>query len=110
MKQHEQVIKVMEESNGYSTLGKLYQKVDVSNWKTKTPFASIRRIVQDERFFFKIRPGLWGLKSQRNGVLENFSISSKSSNKNKDEFDHTYFQGLLVEIGNMEGFSTFIPN
>jgi hypothetical protein len=110
LKQHEQVIEVMEENNGYSTLGKLYRLVDVSNWKTKTPFASIRRIVQDERFFFKIRPGLWGLKSHRNDVLENFLINVKSLNKDTDEFDHTYYQGLLVEIGNMEGFGTYVPN
>jgi len=45
MKQHESVIKTMEEYGGYATLGFLNQTVDVSNWKTKTPFASIRRIV-----------------------------------------------------------------
>lgn len=33
---------------------------------TKTPCATIRRIVQDTRFFFKIKPGLWALKSYKN--------------------------------------------
>lgn len=50
MKQHEAVIKIMEESGGYATLGYLNQEVlkvpDVI-WNTKTPFASIRRIVQN---------------------------------------------------------------
>ena len=61
MKQHEAVIKVMENNGGFSTLGFLYQnvlKIPDVEWKTKTPFASMRRIVQDERFFFKIKPGL----------------------------------------------------
>ncbi|MDA8325306.1 MAG: hypothetical protein M0033_03715, partial [Nitrospiraceae bacterium] len=65
MKQHEAVIKVMEDNGGYATLGLLYQgvpKIEECAWKTKTPFASIRRIVQDDRFFFKIKPGLWALK------------------------------------------------
>ena len=69
MKQYEAVIKVMEENGGYSTLGLLYQDVlniSGAKWKTKTPFASIRRIVQDNRFFFKIKPGLWALKKYRN--------------------------------------------
>ena len=50
MKQHEAVIKVMEQSGGFATLGYLNQevlKVSGVEWKTKTPFASIRRIVQD---------------------------------------------------------------
>jgi hypothetical protein len=68
MKQHEAVIRIMEENGGYSTLGYLNQNVLLvkgCEWKTKTPFASIRRIVQDERFFFKIRPGLWALKTYK---------------------------------------------
>ncbi len=56
MKQYEQVIQVMRENGGFATLGFLNPTLDVSKWKTKTPFASIRRIVQDERFFFKIKP------------------------------------------------------
>ena len=112
MKQYEVVIKVMEDNGGYATLGYLYQNVlnirDVV-WKTKTPFASIRRIVQDDRFFFKIKPGLWALKSHREKVLKNFSIDNKSSNKKQIEFDHTYYQGLLVDIGNLKGLQTFVP-
>ena len=113
MKQYEAVIKVMEENGGYATLGYLYQhtlKVPGVTWKTKTPFASIRRIVQDERFFFKIRPGLWALKSHREVVLKQFRIDKDSSDRNKTDFDHTYYQGLLVEIGNLRGFQTFVPH
>jgi hypothetical protein len=91
MYQYEAVIKVMEDNGGYATLGHLYQnalKVPGSKWQTKTPYASIRRIVQDARFFFRIRPGLWALKSHRDLVLT---------------------QGLIVEIGNIKGYQTFVP-
>lgn len=108
MKQYEQVIKILEEEGGYSTLGKLYQKVDVSDWKTKTPFASIRRIVQDGKYFFKIKPGLWALNSRRNEVLKTLKIE-KHNHKLTEEFNHSYYQGLLVEIGNIEGYGTFVP-
>lgn len=59
MNQTEQVIGVMKALGGVSTLGRLYQTVDSSGWSTATPFATIRRIVQNERYFFKIKAGLW---------------------------------------------------
>jgi len=107
MKQYEQVIHVMKENGGFATLGYLYQSVDIQKWNTKTPFASIRRIVQDKRFFFKIKPGLWALKEYEKIVLSNLCIENYKENK---EFNHTYYQGLLVEIGNLKGYSTFRPN
>ena len=109
MKQYEQVIEVMEKNGGFATLGFLNQNVDVSDWKTKTPFATIRRIVQDDRFFFKIRPGLWALDKYRGQIEEKLHIG-KVSGKEEEVFDHTYYQGLLVEIGNIKGLETFVPN
>jgi hypothetical protein len=111
MKQHQAVIRVMEANGGYATLGFLYQqtlKVAGVEWKTKTPFASIRRIVQDERFFFKIRPGLWALKSWRDRLPPEMILSKKESDVQKD-FSHTYYQGLLVQIGDLRGFETSVP-
>jgi len=65
MTQYNQVIQVMEKLGGIATLGQLNKEVDFSGWKTKTPYASIRRIVQNERYFFKVKPGLWALKTHR---------------------------------------------
>lgn len=112
MKQYEAVIKVMEENDGLATLGFLNQnvlKVPNCEWKTKTPFASIRRIVQDEKFFFKIKPGLWALKSYKDEILKKYPIKSEKLEEEK-EFNHSYYQGLLVEIGNIKNFQTFVPN
>ncbi len=107
MTQTQEVIRVMEDNGGFSTLGFLYQKVNTSDWKTKTPFASIRRIVQDNRYFFKIKPGLWALRRLEKEVLRKFKIDKEETNK---DFNHYYYQGLLIEIGNIRGFSTFIPS
>jgi len=112
MKQYEAVIKVMEENGGFATLGHLYQnvlKIKNCEWKTKTPFASIRRIVQDDRFFFKIKPGLWALKSFKDKLPFDVFPQDKINKIEKDEFDHSYYQGLVVEIGNLRKFETFIP-
>ncbi|MCK4745223.1 hypothetical protein KAS41_04120 [Candidatus Parcubacteria bacterium] len=109
MNQHEFVIKTMKKYGGYATLGFLNQNVDISNWKTKTPFATIRRIVQDERFFFKIRPGLWALKTYKNKLPENIFPTEKISKDKREEFNHSYYQGLLAEIGNLKKQETFVP-
>lgn len=109
MKQHEQVIEVMKANGGFATLGFLNNNVDVSKWKTKTPYASIRRIVQDSRFFFKIKPGLWALNEFKESILTQFQIQETNTTSEKELFNHTYFQGLLLELGKIKGFKTYIP-
>jgi hypothetical protein len=110
LKQYEAVIQVMERCGGEATLGLLYQEVPHVTgveWKTRTPEASMRRIVQDMRFFFKIRPGLWALKSHSAAIREKYALTGAS--KEKEVFEHTYYQGLLLEIGKLKGFDTFVP-
>ena len=109
MKQYEAVIEVMRKSGGYSTLGRLYREVPEVpgvRWGTKTPFASMRRIVQDPRFFFKIRPGLWALNEFRERLP--IAVLAKTK-RQREELDHSYYQGLLVEIGNLKKFDTAVP-
>lgn len=106
-------MKVMMENGGFATLGFLNQnvlKIEDCEWKTKTPFASIRRIVQDERFFFKIRPGLWALKSHRNKLPEELLPTSAQAKAKREEYSHTYYQGLVAELGNFKKYKTFVPN
>lgn len=113
MKQHEAVIKIMEQNSGFATLGYLNQevlKVPDVEWKTKTPFASIRRIVQDERFFFKIKPGLWALRSHRNNLPSEILPTDMVPKSEQEVFNHSYYQGLLVEIGKLKKYETFVPS
>ena len=100
MKQYEAVIKVMESKGGYATLGSLYHevlKIRECEWKTKTPFASIRRIVQDERFFFKIRPGLWALKTYREKLPLIYHQSKTYQNKSRKNLVIHIFRGCLLK-------------
>ena len=56
MKQNEAVIVTLERLGGIATLGQLNQevfKIKECTWKTKTPFASIRRIVQQHKEIYK---------------------------------------------------------
>ena len=112
MKQYEAVLLTLEALGGQATLAQLYRevlKVPGVQWGTKTPFASIRRIVQTRSEIFKVRPGLWALESYR----AKLGRSGKASQRSRDrviEETHSYYQGLLAMIGNLRGFSTYIPN
>ena len=60
MKQYEAVIETLDKLGGVATLGDLNSevfKIQECEWKTKTPFASIRRIVQQTKGIYKIKPG-----------------------------------------------------
>lgn len=106
--QEHQVIKTMRREGGYATLRRLNEIVDFSTWKTKTPEATVRRIVQDSKLIFKIQPGLWALEEFRDEVLRKFEL--KPGNKQSEEqFSHGYYQGLLVEIGKFRHQMTYVP-
>lgn len=106
--QEYQVIEALRKEGGFATLRRLNEIVNFSTWKTKTPEASVRRIVQDSLSIFRIQPGLWALEDCREKVLKKFKI--KEGNKNSEEqFSHGYYQGLLIEIGKYRNRMTYIP-
>jgi hypothetical protein len=108
MTQEQQVIETLRSIGGYATLRRLNELVDFSTWATKTPEASVRRIVQNSHEIFKIQPGLWALEEMRDVVLRRFDL--KLGNKNSEEvFTHGYYQGLLVEIGKFRRLTTYVP-
>lgn len=115
MKQNEAVILTLEKLGGMATLGQLNQetlKIQDCVWTTKTPFASIRRIVQLDKNIYKIKPGLYALVKYKSKFENQGIVAEEVSSKNPKkfiEFNHSYYQGLLLEIGNMKGMSTYIP-
>lgn len=113
MEQYQAVIQTLEKMSGQATLAELYRevmKVKDCEWKTKTPFASIRRIVQVRPEIFRVRPGLWALRSYqtRLGLVD--EEAKAQLDPDVIEQNHSYYQGLLVMIGNLRGLATFIPN
>ena len=109
MTQKQQVIETMRNNGGYATFQQLNRLVDFGTWKTKTPQASVRQIVQVNEEFFRIKPGLWALTDYKEVVLRKFDI--QENNKDSEEvFTHSYYQGMIVELGNMHNFRTYVPN
>ena len=116
MKQHEAVIQALENLGGAATLGQLNAevfKIDDCEWKTKTKFASVRRIVQTRNEIYKIQRGLYGLVKYKkqlkdSGVVE---ITEKNQDsKEVKEFTHGHYQGMLLTIGKLKGYGTYMPN
>jgi hypothetical protein len=116
MKQHEAVIATLERLGGIATLGQLNQEVfkfKECEWKTKTPFASIRRIVQLNKDIYKIKLGLYGLinykkQNEAKGIVE--ETTENKDSKEFAEFNHSYYQGLILTIGNLRKYKTYLPN
>ncbi len=106
--QEQQVIEVLRDAGGYATLRRLNELVNFTTWGTKTPDASIRRIVQNSPKIFKIQQGLWALEEMRDVVLQHFDLQL-GNKKSVEQFSHGYYQGLLVEIGKFRHHTTYVP-
>ncbi|MBP5367185.1 MAG: hypothetical protein J6Y24_03820 [Bacteroidales bacterium] len=108
LSQKDQVIQALRDEGGYATFKRLNEILDFSTWKTKTPEASVRRIVQESEQIYRIRPGLWALKELRDEVFNKLELKEGDS-KSEEKFTHGYYQGLLVEIGKFYKRKTYIP-
>lgn len=106
--QEQKVIEALRNEGGYATFRRLNEVLDFSTWRSKTPEASVRRIVQDSKYIFRIQPGLWALEECRDAVLQKFDLKS-GNRKSEEQFTHGYYQGLLVEIGKFRHLTTYVP-
>lgn len=117
--QHEAVRRALEKAGGLATLGYLNHaalREIGSDWSgTKTPFASIRRIVQvHPELFWRVRPGLWALKSCEEQLRTQFQLpleraATATAQITTEAFDHGYYQGLLLQLGQFCNFATTVP-
>jgi hypothetical protein len=48
------------------------------------------------------------LEECREDVMRKFANETKDV-KDDERFTHSYFQGLVVEIGNMKNYMTYVP-
>lgn len=116
MKQSDAVKLIIDRLGGIATLNQINQHIfEIQDcvWQTKTPFASIRRIVRHTPGIYRVRPGLYALEECRNSLEADGIIIETEYNKDTDEiinFNHSYYQGIILSLGNIRGLSTFSPN
>ncbi|NUL81128.1 MAG: hypothetical protein HUU60_00205 [Armatimonadetes bacterium] len=111
--QYDAVEEALQRLGGYAALADIYRealKTPGIEWGTQTPFASIRRIVQKmpDRFF-RIRSGVWGLVDQRQRIEGLFGAEAETPTPSQSEFTHTFYQGLVVELGKLKQYQTYVP-
>lgn len=116
MTQAQAVKEAIRDLGGIASLGKIYQialKNPNCNWGTKTPQASIRRIVRHTSGIYVVRKGLYALEEFRKRLESNGIIQETLANTHSEEvqlFNHYYYQGLLLKVGELKHFNTYIPN
>lgn len=116
MTQPQAVIETIEMLGGVATLNQINQnvfKIEDCMWGSKTPLASIRRIVRHTKGIYRIRPGLYALESHRQELENNGIIVQDEHNQDSEiikNFNHAYYQGLLLEMGKMRHLDTFVPD
>lgn len=115
MKQYDAVKLTIERLGGVATLNQINQhifEIDECQWNGKTPFASIRRIVRHTDGIYRIKPGVYALEDFRAQLEAKGIVEQTEDNKESEEvkdFNHSYYQGVLLEMGKMKHLETFVP-
>lgn len=115
MKQPDAVKLTIEKLGGIATLNQINQhifEIEECLWGGKNPFASIRRIVRHTNGIYRIKPGVYALEEFRAQLEAKGIVEQNDKNKESEEvknFNHSYYQGVLLEMGKMKRLETFVP-
>lgn len=84
---------------------------DATHWGTRTPEATIRRIVRNTPgHIHPLKPGLYCLKELTSKYEEEYSLPDEGDIPPEvEERNHWYYQGLLVELGKARNYKTYVP-
>lgn len=98
--------------NGYiATLKQIYQIAPTfKQFNGLTPDRTINERVQRDNRFIKLKPGLYGLSNHLDKLPDEFNPKVSKTQSDEDKITHAYIQGMLLEVGNINGFKTFAPD
>ena len=104
----EAIEKVLLANNYVAPLRKIYKEIAKYRPLTgRTPFKTIQERVQRDPRFTRVGLGIYALTE----YLDKLPTFPKPQNKEQEkEQTHYSIQGMLLEIGNVEGFDTYSPN
>jgi len=88
----------------YATVAKYKKTIGLTPNKTVD-----ERVQRDDRFV-KLKAGLYGLKHHLDKLPDEYNPNIKKSEEEEKSITHSYIQGMLIEIGNFNGFKTFTPD
>ncbi len=115
--QWEQVVSALDKLGGIATLSQLNRYLlapggDATKWVTKTPEATIRRIVRNTPGHIHVlKPGLYCLQELSATLEKDYALPEEGDVPPRvEERNHWYYQGLLLEIGNARNYKTYVPS
>ena len=85
---------------------------DATKWATRTPEATIRRIVRNTPGHIHVlKPGLYCLQELAATLEKDYALPEEGDAPPRvEERNHWYYQGLLLEIGNARYYKTYVPS
>ena len=116
--QWKQVVSALDELGGIATLSQLNRHLlapggDAVKWATKTPEATIRRIVRNTPGHIHVlKPGLYCLRELAATLEKDYYLPDLEEGDVPPAVEgrnHWYYQGLLLEIGNARNYKTYVP-
>ena len=83
-----------------------------TKWATKTPEATIRRIVRKTPGHIHVlKPGLYCLQQLAATLEKDYALPQEGDAPlSVAERNHWYYQGLLLEIGSARNYKTYVPS
>lgn len=101
----EAIEKVLVDHGGYAPLKTIYTGFEKYRlFSGKTPLKTIQERVQRDPKFTRIGLGVYALTA-RLGSLP--TAKEPKTPLDQQQSQHTRFQGMLIEIGNLEGYETY---
>ena len=115
--QWKQVVSALDKLGGVATLSQLNRYLlapggDATKWATKTPEATLRRIVRNTPDYIHVlKPGLYCLQELSATLEKDYALPEEGDVPSRvEERNHWYYQGLLLEIGNARNYKTYVPS
>lgn len=101
----EAIERVLLDHGAYAPLKAIYRDFPKYRAPTgKTPLKTIQERVQRDPRFTRIGLGVYALTSKLGELPK---AETPKTKEQQQRFEHTRFQGMLTELGNLEGYDTY---
>jgi len=107
----EAIEQVMLKNSYFATLKLLHAEAPkLKSFYGKTPHKTINERVQRDDRFTRIAPGVWALSNSLDKLPEHLNPKVERPEEDRQKITHSLLQGMLIEIGNIQGYKTYTPD
>ena len=107
----EAIEQVMLKNSYFAALKLLHEEApQLKSFYGKTPHKTINERVQRDDRFARIAPGIWALSDFFDKLPDHLNPKVEKSEEDRQKITHSLIQGMLIEIGNIQGYKTYTPD